>query len=79
MDMCALPFGYIPSSVQREQAKTPIHQFLPARDVTAYFPSCCLWVQLLISVFLGAVWDLPQSPKELVGTFLLSPSGSLQQ
>ena len=35
-------------SVLRNQAKKSITQSLPERNVTAYFTSCCLRVQILI-------------------------------
>ena len=35
-------------SVLRNQAKKSITQYLPERNVTAYFTSCCLRVQILI-------------------------------
>ena len=42
-------------SVQMEQTETSISQFLPERGIYAYFKSCCLRVQLTISLpHLGA-------------------------
>lgn len=44
---------------QREQEKKPISQFLPRRALTIYFPSCCLGVQLPVSLHLGADCNPP--------------------
>ena len=56
---------FFPGSVQREQAKMSSYQFLPERDLTAYFHSCCLRMQLLISLHVRAYWDAPGSLIEL--------------
>ena len=57
----AIPLG----SVQREQAKISISQVLPGKDLTAYFPSYCLKVQLLTGLCVDAIWDSPRSPQAL--------------
>lgn len=54
-----------PGPMQREQAKGSI---LTGRDLTAYFPSCCLRFRLLISLHVGADCDFLRSLVELVGT-----------
>lgn len=43
-----------PGPAQREQTETLIFQFLLERGLTTYFSSCFLWVQLPISLHLGA-------------------------
>ena len=48
-----------PDSVQREKTDTPISQFLPRNCLTAYVPSCCLRVWLLISLYLGLTTVIP--------------------
>lgn len=74
MDTQALAIDIPQDSAQREQAKTLVSQSSHGRDLTAFFISCCLRVQLLISLHLNAKRNLPWSPKEQVGT---SPTFSL--
>lgn len=61
-------------SAQREQAKTPISQFLPGRGMTIYFYSYCLGVQLLISLHLSA--DCTPRFGSLMGVGTSSTTGS---
>lgn len=55
-----MPCGYTPGFSTEGEGK---HAHLPAspwKGVTACFPSCCrLRVQFLISLYLGAAFDLP--------------------
>lgn len=44
-------------SVQREQTEKAISLSFPERDLYKIFKSCCLRVQLPISLHLGADWD----------------------
>lgn len=62
-------------SAQKEQVKMLISQFLPRKDLTAYFSSCCLRFWILISLHVAADWDSLGSLKELEDMF---PAVSLQ-
>lgn len=54
----------VPPGLSAEGAGKNI-QILPGKDLTAYFPSYCLKVRLLIGLCVGAVWDSPRSPPAL--------------
>lgn len=58
-----LPWG----SAQRKQAKTPLSQPCPRRDLTIYIISCCLRTELLISMHLVLTMIFPGAQKSPFG------------
>lgn len=59
---CSYPF----QAQHRRSRQNAISQFFPGKDLTIYFPSCCLRFWLLNNLHVGAHWDIPSNLKELV-------------
>lgn len=53
------PCGYTPEPRTGGAAKMPTNQFLSRRNLTTYFPRCCLKIKLQIKWHLGVDCDSP--------------------